>query len=146
MLESSHCSKGRGGVPADRDCGLVGAPGASAAPQAAVFAEQVGADAHLLVMMVPPAQQDDLAPLPRELVFIIDTSGSMHGESLEQAKAAVVAALKRLRPEDRFNVIQFNSVTHALFPQPVAADADEVALAWPYVSALPAEGGTEMLD
>src|SRR3546814_3521379 len=96
-------------------------------------------------MMVPPAQQDDLAVLPRELVFIIDTSGSMHGESLEQAKAAVVAALKRLRPQDRFNVIQFNSVTHALFPQPVAADADKVALAWHYVSALAAEGGTEML-
>lgn len=136
---------GSGGVPADRDFMLEWAPAASAAPQAAVFAEQVGADAHLLVMMVPPAQQDDLAVLPRELVFIIDTSGSMHGESLEQAKAAVVAALKRLRPQDRFNVIQFSSVTHALFPQPVAADADKVALAWHYVSALAAEGGTEML-
>src|SRR3546814_6803419 len=87
-------------------------------------------------MMVPPAQQDALAPLPRELVFIIDTSGSMHGESLEQAKAAVVAALKRLRPEDRFNVIQFNSVTHALFPQPVAADADEVARSEEHTSEL----------
>src|SRR3546814_596168 len=56
---------GGGGVPADRDFVLEWAPAASAAPQAAVFAEQVGADAHLLVMMVPPAQQDDLAPLPR---------------------------------------------------------------------------------
>src|SRR3546814_10407003 len=66
---------GGGGVPADRDFVLEWAPAASAAPQAAVFAEQIGADAHLLVMMVPPAQQDALAPLPRELVFIIDTSG-----------------------------------------------------------------------
>src|SRR3546814_9448795 len=68
----------------------------------------------------------------------------MHGDSLDQAKAAVIAALKRLKAEDRFNVIQFNSVTHALFPRPVAADARNVAAAWHYVSALQAEGGTEM--
>ena len=141
-----------GEVPADRDFVLEWAPEASAAPQAAVFAEQVGEDAHLLVMMVPPAEQASQAvpaeplpaPLPRELVFVIDTSGSMHGDSLDQAKAAVIAALKRLRPGDRFNVIQFNSVTHALFPQPVAAEVGNVAMAWHYVSALQADGGTEM--
>jgi len=139
-------------VPADRDFVLEWAPEASAAPQAAVFAEQVGSDAHLLVMMVPPAETASAAvpaePLPpaqpRELVFVIDTSGSMHGDSLDQAKAAVVAALKRLQPGDRFNVIQFNSVTHALFPAPVAADVGNVAMAWHYVSALQADGGTEM--
>jgi Ca-activated chloride channel family protein len=139
-------------VPADRDFVLEWAPRASHAPQAAVFAEQVGGDAHLLVMMVPPAQRTDgvvppeplPAPLPRELVFVIDTSGSMHGDSLDQAKTAVIAALKRLRPEDRFNVIQFNSETFALFPQPVIANVANVAQAWHYVSALEAEGGTEM--
>jgi len=141
-----------GDVPADRDFVLEWAPAASGAPQAAVFAEQVGADAHLLVMMVPPARaaegvlpaEPQPAPLPRELVFIIDTSGSMHGDSLDQAKAAVTAALKRLNPEDRFNVIQFNSETHALFPQPAAADVANVMQAWYYVSALVADGGTEM--
>src|SRR3546814_1321203 len=93
-------------------------------------------------MMVPPSASvpaSDARPLPRELVFIIDTSGSMHGDSLDQAKAAVIAALKRLKAEDRFNVIQFNSVTHALFPRPVAADARNVAAAWHYVSALDRE-------
>ncbi len=136
-----------GQVPADRDFVLEWHPQAAQAPQAAVFAEQVGTDTHLLVMMVPPHPQGDAeapAPLPRELTFVIDTSGSMHGDSLAQAKAAVIAALQRLRPEDRFNVIQFNSVTHSLFPRPVAAEAGSVARAWHYVSALEAEGGTEM--
>lgn len=134
-------------VPADRDFVLEWAPEASAAPQAAVFAEQVGQDAHLLVMLVPPATQSDAAlpaRQPRELVFIIDTSGSMHGDSLDQAKAAVIDALKRLRPEDRFNVIQFNSTAHTLFPEPVPATPGNAAIAWHYVSALQADGGTEM--
>jgi len=141
-----------GAVAADRDFVLEWAPVESQVPQAAVFAEQVGADTHLLVMMVPPAAARPSAlptrpqpgPLPRELTFVIDTSGSMHGESLDQAKEAVIAALKRLRPEDRFNVIQFNSETYALFPRPVAASVGNVAKAWHYVSALESDGGTEM--
>src|SRR3546814_1794652 len=105
---SDVCSSDLGEVPADRDFVLAWAPEASAAPQAALFAEQVGSDAHLLVMMVPPSASvpaSDARPLPRELVFIIDTSGSMHGDSLDQAKAAVIAALKRLtdRKSTRLN-------------------------------------------
>ncbi|NIA71893.1 marine proteobacterial sortase target protein [Pelagibius litoralis] len=139
-------------VPADRDFVLEWTPTASAAPRAAVFAEQVGEDSHLLVMMLPPdttavrqiAQEPQPAPMPRELVFIIDTSGSMFGDSLDQAKTAVIAALKRLNPEDRFNVIQFNSETHALYRRPMAASVANVARAFHYVSALEADGGTEM--
>ncbi|HIP79305.1 MAG TPA: marine proteobacterial sortase target protein [Kiloniellaceae bacterium] len=138
-----------GSVPADRDFVLEWQPLPSAAPQAAVFAEQVGADTHLLVMMVPPEPtwtntEPVPAPFPRELVFVIDTSGSMHGDSLVQAKAAVIAALKSLNPEDRFNVVQFNSVTHALYRRPVVASVANVSRAFHYVSALEAEGGTEM--
>ena len=138
-----------GQVPANRDFVLEWTPLASATPQAAVFAEEVGGEAHLLVMMVPPSSDEagapePSAPRPRELVFVIDTSGSMHGDPLDQAKAAVIAALKRLNPEDRFNVIQFNSVTHALYKQPVEASVANVARAFHYVSALESDGGTEM--
>ncbi|GAB4369893.1 MAG: marine proteobacterial sortase target protein [Kiloniellaceae bacterium] len=138
-----------GAVPANRDFVVEWTPAPSAAPQAAAFAEQVGSDAYLLVMMMPPAAaQPDPLPrptLPREVIFVIDTSGSMHGDSIDQAKTALIAALKRLDPEDRFNVIQFNDETHALFPHPAAATVGNVAQAWHYVSALEADGGTEML-
>ena len=143
-------------IPADRDFVLEWTPTPSEAPRAAVFGEQVGGDAHLLVMMVPPAAPEgENAPaepqasrpgpgFPREVVFVIDTSGSMHGASIDQAKTALIAALKRLPPHDRFNIIQFNDQTHALFPRAAEASVGNVAQAWHYVSALEAEGGTEM--
>ena len=56
--------------------------------------------------------------------LLIDTSGSMAGTSIEQAKAALLLALNRLTAQDRFNVIQFNSVTHVLFSQPQSVKTD----------------------
>jgi Ca-activated chloride channel family protein len=76
---------------------------------------------------------------------VIDTSGSMHGASIEQAKAALRLALLRLRPEDSFNIIQFNSIMHALFAGPVPVTMDNLDKAVRYVNGLQAQGGTEML-
>ncbi len=66
---------------------------------------------------------------PREAVFIIDTSGSMEGTSIKQAKEALQMALDRLQPGDRFNVIEFNSVTRALFGAPMPVDPATLAKA-----------------
>jgi Ca-activated chloride channel family protein len=82
--------------------------------------------------------------MARETIFIIDTSGSMHGVSIEQARKALLLALGGLGPEDRFNVIQFNSVTHGLFPVSVPATTANLDHARDYVQRLEANGGTEM--
>jgi Ca-activated chloride channel family protein len=79
------------------------------------------------------------------VIFIIDTSGSMQGPSIVQAKAALTMALDRLEPTDRFNVIQFNSFTETLYPEPVAASASNLEAALDYVAALEADNGTEVL-
>ena len=61
-------------------------------------------------MLMPPGlSTHELKSAPRETVFVIDTSGSMHGESLEQAKAALHVAVDTLAPDSLFNIIQFNS-------------------------------------
>ena len=134
------------GVAMDHDFELIWRPTRDAAPRAMLFSETQGdAAALLLVMLVPPS--DDSAStvvLPRDLVFVIDTSGSMHGVSIQQAKRALHMALDGLRPVDRFNVIQFNSVTEALFTDSVAASAVNVDRARDYVEQLAANGGTEM--
>ena len=136
----------RGTVPADRDFELVWQPHAGAAPLANLFTERKGGETFALLMVMPPAPAAlDGARLPREVIFVIDNSGSMHGASIDQAKAALKMALGRLRPADSFNVVRFNHTTDALFSDARAATPQNLALADRYVSRLHADGGTEML-
>lgn len=133
------------GVVSDHDLELVWKPATSDAPRALQFVETVGGQPHLLLMLMPPdGMNDDVRAPPRELIFVIDTSGSMHGVSLAQAKRAAILALEGLRAEDRFNVIEFNSVTRALYPHSMSADAASVRAAKSHIEHLTANGGTEM--
>ena len=132
-------------VPMDHDLELTWRPVPSAAPRAMIFTEVIDDQPHMLLMMLPPNQEvAATAEAPRELIFVIDTSGSMHGTSLEQAKRALTLAIDGLNPVDRFNVIQFNSVTAALFPAAVDANSNNVGIAKRFVAGLVANGGTEM--
>jgi Ca-activated chloride channel family protein len=132
-------------VPMDHDLELTWKPVPDSSPRAMMFTESIGGEPHVLLMMLPP---DDLSlqrqSMARDLIFIIDTSGSMHGTSLNQAKRALTMALDGLKPGDNFNVIQFNSVTSALFPGNVAASTTNINVARRFVAGLDANGGTEM--
>ena len=129
-------------VASDRDFVLEWRPQPSSAVASALFREQVGAEEYALVMLVPPTVP--VASLPRELLLVVDTSGSMHGTSMEQARAAVQGALARLSPQDRFNVLRFSSDAEALFQGPVPADAAHLSVAGDWVSQFQADGGTEL--
>jgi Ca-activated chloride channel family protein len=132
-------------APADRDFELAWTPQEGAMPHGALFEESRGDARYLLLTLFPPAGRSvEARRLPRETVFVVDTSGSMEGLSIEQARRAVQLALERLRPSDRFNVIRFNDRTEVLFPSPQRAEARTVALAREWVRALRASGGTEM--
>ncbi|MCS3730360.1 marine proteobacterial sortase target protein [Bradyrhizobium betae] len=135
-----------GAVPADRDFELTWKPAAAKAPSVGLFRERVGDADYLLAFVTPPsAEQATQKPLPREVVFVIDNSGSMGGTSIVQAKASLTYALSRLQPNDRFNVIRFDDTMDMLFPTSVPADAAHVDEATSFVSALQARGGTEMV-
>jgi Ca-activated chloride channel family protein len=135
-----------GAVPADRDFELTWKPAAETAPSVGLFREHVGDADYLLAFVTPPgAEQATQKPLPREVVFVIDNSGSMGGTSIVQAKASLTYALSRLQPADRFNVIRFDDTMDVLFPTSVPADPAHVDEATSFVSALQARGGTEMV-
>ena len=129
----------------DHDFELVWQPVPSAEPRAMAFAETIDGKPYHLLMVMPPNQADALpAQMPRETIFIVDTSGSMHGVSMSQAKRAVDLAIKALKPGDLFNVIEFDSYTTALYPHSMPASASNVASALNFVRQLQADGGTEM--
>ena len=135
-----------GPVPADRDFELTWKPAAEKAPSVGLFRERVGDTDYLLAFVTPPAvEQAEQKPLPREVIFVIDNSGSMGGTSIIQAKASLIYALGRLQPSDRFNVIRFDHTMDVLFPAAVPADREHVGRATAFVGALQAEGGTEMV-
>ena len=128
----------------DRDFVLTWRPVTGSVPTAALFTEQVDGEYFGLLMVIPPAE-DRAGPAPsREIVIVIDTSGSMGGVSIEQARASVSRALQRLSPTDRFNIIEFNSVSNALYSSSVMASPSNVSNAMNFVQQLKANGGTEM--
>lgn len=134
-----------GDVPADRDFVLEWTPAPSTAPAAGLFAEQRGDDVYVFAMLTPAAGEQSQKPrLPRDVVFVIDTSGSMGGTSIGQARKALSLALDRLGTEDRFNVIRFNDVTDALYADLQPWNAATLRQAQAFVAALDANGGTEM--
>jgi len=130
---------------ADRDFELVWRPEHGKAPRAALFAEHQDKHGYGLLMLLPPATEHVATQrTPRESIFVIDTSGSMAGTSMPQAKAALLLALQRLKDDDSFNIIQFNSATESLFPQAQPVNRNTLARAVRYVRGLRAGGGTEM--
>lgn len=126
----------------DRDFVLTWRPAPSAAPQRALFTEEIDGETFAMLLIVPPDQP--VAPVPRELILVIDHSGSMHGTSMQQAIAALDSALAKLRVEDRFNVVRFDHTTEALFSESVPALPGNVLQARHWVQQLTADGGTEM--
>ncbi len=148
VSERHHIKLAKGRVPMDRDFELTWQPIASNQPEGAVFIEEKAGEHFALLMLMPPqASQEQQAAsnlLPREVMYIIDTSGSMGGDSIRQAKKSLQLALSRLTPKDRFNVIEFNSHHRALFSSTVEANEQPLRKAQQFVARLQAGGGTNM--
>jgi Ca-activated chloride channel family protein len=135
-----------GVVPADRDFELTWTAAPEKTPSVGVFREQVAGGDYLLAYVTPPVVNDaEQKRLPREVIFVIDNSGSMGGTSIAQAKAGLLYGLRRLQPNDRFNVIRFDHTMDVLFADVVPADSEHLAQAEAFVTALQAQGGTEMI-
>ncbi|MEM7196404.1 MAG: marine proteobacterial sortase target protein [Pseudomonadota bacterium] len=127
----------------DRDLLLDWAPSPSIKPDAALFSQEIEGKHYSLVMVMPPVR-NIVQSLPREVIIVIDSSGSMAGVSMKQAKTGLTIALDTLSPADRFNVIDFDSSAHALFGDPQPASRENIHRARHFVQQLGANGGTNM--
>jgi Ca-activated chloride channel family protein len=139
----------RGGVPLDRDV-VVRWPVATPEPGLRLEVARPGDDhpmarsAFGCLTIVPPAPAAHAQSVPRDLIVLLDTSGSMSGAPLAQARALVEAVVDSLTDRDRLEMLAFSSQAHRWRPQPVQTTQDARAAARMWLSHLEAGGGTEM--
>lgn len=100
---------------------------------------------HFVALVQPPQVVAPAAVLPREYVFVVDISGSMHGFPLDTAKALMQRLLGDLRPSDRFNVMLFSGSARTLSSAPVPATQANVAAALRLLRETGGGGGTEIV-
>lgn len=132
-------------TPANRDFVLTWRPQTTHEPQAALFTQDKDHDRYGLLMLMPPeVNWNKQQTLAKEMIYVIDTSGSMSGESIQQAKQALLLGLNQLKSEDWFNIIQFNSSTEAFSEQALPARENNIDRAKAYIQSLHADGGTEI--
>ncbi len=101
---------------------------------------------YFTLVLYPPEHPESASRHPMEMVFVLDCSGSMNGEPIAQAKAAVLAALDLLGPGDTFQVIRFSNNASRFGPDPVPATPENIARAKRYVRQLQGGGGTRMIE
>ena len=109
-----------------------------------LVAHAPGGEDGFFMLLVSPAQSDDGAVLPRDLTLVVDVSGSMSGDKIEQARAALRQALGTLRPADRFRVISFSNRVTNFRDGFTPATPDNLAAARTFVDQLAADGGTNI--
>ena len=80
--------------------------------------------------------------VPKDIVFALDTSGSMRTKKLDQAKAALEFCLDNLNEGDRFEIVRYSTEAEPLFDEIRPADEENLTLAKEYVRELKAGGGT----
>jgi Ca-activated chloride channel family protein len=102
-------------------------------------------DGFFTMILQPPERVTAQDVMPKELVFVLDTSGSMSGFPIEKAKETMKLALDGLYPQDTFNLITFSGDEHILFPEPVPATRENLDKAQAFLASRSGSGGTEMM-
>lgn len=109
------------------------------------FVPSTGDGAYGLLSVFPPiGATRKHKPQPKDVVFLMDTSGSMSGESIAQAKSGLKRCLDILQPEDRFTIVRFSSEFTWFSPALREANSNKLDSAIEYINGLEATGGTEM--
>jgi Ca-activated chloride channel family protein len=101
---------------------------------------------YFLALLRPEADPPPSAITPKEMIFVVDCSGSMHGEPIAKVREALTWALNHLNPLDNFQIIRFSDAARSFAPAPVPATPMYIEKALDYVAGLTDSGGTIMLE
>ena len=129
----------------DKDLVLSWRP-ASPLPEAHALVERERGEDFLALVAEPPASPADALVRPRELVFLLDKSGSMSGRPIEIAKEVILRSLRTLREDDTFRLVAFDGSAEAMADTALPGTPDNVTRAERWLAGLQGGGGTEMLS
>ncbi|PYK93799.1 MAG: trypsin, partial [Verrucomicrobia bacterium] len=104
-----------------------------------------GEDGYFLLLAAPTTAKET-KPTPKDVVFVVDTSGSMAGPKLQQAKKALEFCVENLNNEDRFEIVRFSTEAEPLFGKLVDADSEHRKRASNFIADLKPIGGTAIAD
>ncbi|MFH0822115.1 MAG: VIT domain-containing protein, partial [Pseudomonadota bacterium] len=109
-----------------------------------ILTHKDGDQGYATIVMIPPERAKPAQIAPKEMIFVIDCSGSQSGKPLEKAKEAMKYFIDHMNPEDTFNIIDFNVGSRMLFPEPKKNSPETREKAHRYMAGLQAQGGTWM--
>jgi Ca-activated chloride channel family protein len=104
-----------------------------------------GEDGYFLLLAAPTVAKET-KPAPKDVVFVVDTSGSMAGAKLQQAKKALQFCVENLNTDDRFEIVRFSTEAESLFGKLSEADSEHRKRASNFVADLKPIGGTAIAD
>jgi Ca-activated chloride channel family protein len=109
---------------------------------------KIGGGYFLLLAGVPASLTDEKgkSPIKREVTLVLDRSGSMRGEKIEQVREAALQVIEGLDDGEAFNIVLYNEAVDVFSPQPVVVDKDSVARARRYLRDVKPRGGTNIHD
>lgn len=103
-----------------------------------------GEDGYFMMLAAPDPTLQAREIAAKDVVFTFDTSGSMEGQKIEQARKALMTLLGNLNANDRFNIVTFSSDVRAFRPELVASSAGNIQAARDFVKEIKAVGGTDI--
>lgn len=103
-------------------------------------------DGFFLLGLSTPAEAPKKEILPKDILFVIDVSGSMSGEKILQAKNGLNFFVQHLNPDDQFNIISFSTDIDAFKNELVSATKTNIEAASKFIKGLQAQGGTNIND
>ncbi len=114
--------------------------------QATVLTQRNQQGGHFATYLIPAVNYKPEQIVPKDVIFLIDTSGSQSGAAIEQSKELMRQFISGLNEDDTFNIIDFANSTSKLADEPLANTRENRAQALAYVSKLDANGGTELMN
>ncbi|MDX6768195.1 MAG: VIT domain-containing protein [Elusimicrobiota bacterium] len=118
----------------------------AAKPEVSVLSHKSSSTGTVLLTLQPQARPRPEEVTPKEMVFVVDTSGSMSGEPIAKVKEAMRRAIKGMNPGDSFQIIRFDQAASSFRPLPVANTPQNVRDGLSYLNGFDGAGGTNMIE